>query len=69
MVTQATCKGSLGNLHFENMRFKVALNCYEEALSLSMQAADPVRVGIWLGNIGNTWLKLGDLTKSVDFCK
>lgn len=69
LVTQATCKASLGNLHFENAHYEGAISCYNEALSLSLQANDHVRAGIWLANTGNTWLKLGDAEKSVDFCK
>lgn len=69
LATQATCKASLGNLHFENAHYEGAISCYDEALSLSLQANDHVRAGIWLANTGNTWLKLGDAEKSVDFCK
>lgn len=59
-LAMSICRGSEGNVRFEEKRFADALPLYEQAEQLAEVAGDRRRAGIWMGNQGVTMHRLGD---------
>jgi|GEM_PF-459740 len=65
-LTMSICKGSEGNVRFEQKQFDAAVQLYKEAKELA-QPVDRRREGIWLGNLGVALSRQGDLAQATEF--
>ncbi len=60
---ESKCLASEGLVHFQEERYEQAVRCYQQALETA-HGLDYICEGIWLGNLGNVYLQLGDPDKA-----
>lgn len=60
---ESKCLASEGLVHFQEARYEQAVRCYQQALEVAHGQDDRCE-GIWLGNLGNVYLQLGDNDKA-----
>jgi CHAT domain-containing protein/Tfp pilus assembly protein PilF len=64
-LAMSICRGSEGNVRFEEKRYAEALPLYEEAERLALLSGYKRRSGIWMGNQGVTLCRMGDVASAV----
>jgi CHAT domain-containing protein len=64
---EATRLFQQGIEQFQTSQFKVALQSWQQALSLYREIKDRQGEGASLGNLGNAYLYLGDYAKAIDY--
>ncbi|MBS1997687.1 MAG: CHAT domain-containing protein, partial [Cyanobacteria bacterium SZAS LIN-2] len=65
-LTMSICKGSEGNVRFEQKQYDVAVQLYKEAKELA-GPVDRRREGIWLGNMGVALSRLGKVDQAMEY--
>lgn len=63
---ESKCLASEALVHFQEARYEQAVRLYQQALEVA-HGLDAIVEGIWLGNLGNVYLQLGDAVKAAEF--
>jgi CHAT domain-containing protein/tetratricopeptide (TPR) repeat protein len=62
---ESKCLASEALVHFQEARYEQSVRLYQQALEVA-HGLDAIVEGIWLGNLGNVYLQLGDPDKATE---